>query len=80
MDFRGLGPPRGFIFCVFLRNAFFARFFGHFWQKIAKNKKVKTAQNTAPVHRIWLLPVWKKTRAGPKNTFNFSLIFATFLA
>ena len=39
LDFRGLGPPPGLIFELFLRHAFFARFFGHF---LAKNRKKTT--------------------------------------
>ena len=66
---------------IFLASPFSSIFFPKIFAFLGgKNEKVKTAQNTAPVHRIWLLPVWKKTRAGPKNTFKISLIFATFLA
>ena len=79
LDFRGLGPPPGLIFGIFLRYSFFARFFHIFSQKNEKNKKVKTAQNTAPVQRIWLSGVWKKHTQHRKNAFKFSLIFGTFL-
>ena len=80
LDFRGLGRPPGLIFGVFLRYSFFARFFHIFSQKNEKNKKVKTAQNTAPVQRIWLSGVWKKHTQNRKNAFKFSLIFGAFLA
>ena len=75
-----LGPPWWSFLVIFLASPFSLIFCEDFNIFFLKNGKVKTAQNTAPVHRIWLLPVWKKTRAGPKNTFKISLIFATFLA
>ena len=75
LDFRGLGPPPGLIFELFLRHAFFARFFGYFWQKIAKMKKVKTAQNTAPVHRIWLSRVWKNHTQHRKKHIQIFIDF-----
>ena len=41
---------------------------------------MEIAENTAPVHRIGLSPVWEKRTHNRKSTFKFSLIFGPMLA
>ena len=67
--------PWASFFDVFLNTDFAMFFLDHFCTNFKKGGNMKSAQNTAPVHRFKGSPVWKKHAQLWKNALFFSLIF-----